>query len=210
MKKVIITIIMTLFFQAFQAETVAYDSVKYKNKWAVEIDPLIPFALKGIGFHVFVSPKKLPRFNFGLGIIANGRLPDFIINTDAKNKDMGWIYKINQGAGFEFEYYLKEQNNKWFTGIQLFTEEINITNSNEPSIKQHRTNIGMAVVRFGYNWQPFKNVRFYAKPWFGLGYTDIISAAFSKDVIPNTQVGNYEYNIQPLTPFATVHLGYKF
>lgn len=210
MKKIILTSIIALCLQTLKAQTVVPDSVKLKKQWTVEIDPLVPFALKGFGFHVFVSLKKLPRFNFGLGMIARGNLPDFIINTDDHNKNMGWTYKINQGAGLEFEYYLKERNRKWFTGIQLFTEEINITNKNEPQVKQHRTNIGMAVARFGYYWQPFKKVRFYAKPWFGLGYTGVISSAFSKEVIPNTQVGNYNYHIQAFTPFATVHLGYKF
>lgn len=210
MKKIILTSIITICFQAFKAQPVVSHTIKHKNRWTIEVDPLVPFALKGVGFHLFVSPKKLPRFNFGLGIIAHGNVPDFIINTDANNKDKGWIYKINQGAGIEFEYYFKEQNNKWFTGIQLFTEEINITNKNEPNINEHRTNIGMAVARLGYSWQPFKKIGFYAKPWFGIGYTDIISNAFSKEVISNTQVGNYKYHIQTLTPFATVHLGYKF
>lgn len=212
MKNIILMSLSLLSIQTIEASTLTQDrdSTIFKNKWSIELDPIIPLALRGIDFHVFFAPKKLPRFNFGIAIIAKGNVPDFIINTDSQNKNMGWNYKINQGAGIEFEYYLKEDNNKWFTGFQLFTEEINITNTNEPLIEKHRTNIGMAVARIGYKWTPFKKIGFYLKPWFGLGYTDIISGAFSNKIISNTKVGNYTYHIQPFSPFATIHIGYSF
>jgi hypothetical protein len=94
--------------------------------------------------------------------------------------------------------------------LQLFTNEINITNDNVPEVSEHRTNIAMVVINAGYKWYPFSKKHFYVKPWAGVGYTSVIKGAFSTDVKPNTTVGNYNYNIQAFTPFATVHIGYTF
>lgn len=51
----------------------------------------------------------------------------------------------------------------------------------------------------GYNWQPFK-FPIYVKPWLGIGYTSKISGS-------NALV-NLEYDISPIVPSATVHVGY--
>lgn len=181
-----------------------------KNRFAVEVDPIVPIALHGLGGHFMWQPVWAKRWVLGVAIIARGTMPDFIMNLDSKNKNQGWHYKINQGAGVEAEYYWRESNNKWFTGIQLFTQEINLTNDYEPQIAEHRTNLGMAVLTAGYKWYPFRHLGFYLKPWAGVGYTGVIHGAFSPKVIPNTLVGGHEYHIQKLTPFATVHIGYRF
>ncbi len=181
-----------------------------KSFFAVEVDPIVPIGLNGIGGHLIWQPKNAKHFVYGFAFLAFGEKPDFILKMESKNKDKGWKYKINQGFGIEAEYYYKIPNKALFTGIQLFTQEIDITNSNEPAVNEHRTNTGMAVITTGYKWYPFKKQHFYLKPWGGVGYSGIIKGAFSAKVIPNTIVGNYEYHIQRFTPFATVHIGYKF
>lgn len=181
-----------------------------KSTFSIEIDPIVPLALKGIGGHFIWQPKKSKHLVFGFAFIALGKMPDFILNSNNQNKNKGWNYKINQGFGLESEYYFKQVNQGLFSGIQLFTQEINITNDNVPTVKEHRTNIGMAVATIGYKWYPFKKKHFYLKPWAGIGYSNIIKGAFSSKIIPNTIVGSYEYNIQKITPFATIHIGYKF
>ncbi len=137
-------------------------------------------------------------------------MPTFLINADSKNKNQGWHYKINQGFGLEGEYYFEKVNYKWFIGLQLITNEINLTNDNVPEVTKHRTNIGMVVINAGYKWYPFKKEHLYLKPCTGVGYTGIIKGAFSSEVIPNTTVGNYTYHIQKISPFATIHIGYRF
>ncbi len=205
---VIITIVIMLITSFHsQAQTV---TIIRKSSFSFEIDPIVPIALQGIGGHFIWQPKQSKHFVYGLAIIVKASMPEFIMNLDAKNKNQGWHYKINQGMGVEAEYYYSKPNQKWFSGIQLFTQEINLTNNNEPQINQHRTNIGMVVLTSGYKWYPFEKIGLYLKPWAGIGYTGIIQEAFSDKVIPNTIVGSHEYHIQPFTPFATVHIGYKF
>jgi len=205
---IIIAVVMLLISLQVTAQTNTTENTK--SFFAVEVDPIVPVVLNGIGGHFMWQPKNAKHFVYGLAFVALGEKPDFILKTESKNKGKGWKYKINQGFGVEAEYYYKTTHKAWFTGIQLFTQEIDITNSNEPSVKEHRTNTGMAVITTGYKWFPFRKQHFYLKPWGGIGYSGIIKGAFSSKVIPNTIVGNYEYQIQKFTPFATVHVGYKF
>lgn len=192
------------------AQTKTEQSKKSNSIFAVEIDPIVPFALHGIGGHLMWQPKKSAHLVYGFAFVAFGKMPDFIMNLNSINKGKGWNYEINQGFGIEAEYYYKEANIGLFSGLQLFTQEINLTNDNVPSVTEHRTNIGMAVITTGYKWYPFKKQHLYLKPWAGIGYSGIIKGAFSSKVIPNAIVGSYEYDIQKLTPFATIHIGYKF
>jgi hypothetical protein len=181
-----------------------------KSIFALEVDPIVPLVLNGIGGHLMWQPKTAKHFVYGFAFVAFGKKPDFILNMESKNRDKGWKYEINQGFGIEAEFYYKITNKDWFTGIQLFTQEINLTNSNVNSVKEHRTNTGMAVITTGYKWYPCKKQHFYLKTWAGIGYSGIIKGAFSSNVVDNTKIGNYEYHIQEFTPFATVHVGYKF
>lgn len=187
-----------------------YHSDETKSAFSFEVDPIVPLVLHGISGHFLWKPKSSKHFVFGLAIIALGKMPKNLIDANPKNKNQGWHYKINQGFGVEGEYYFKKANYNWFVGLQLLTNEINLTNDNVPEVTEHRTNIGMAVINAGYKWYPFKKQHLYLKPWAGIGYTDIMKGAFSSEVIPNTTVGSYTYNIRKITPFATVHIGYRF
>lgn len=210
MKQLILT--STILFTALNtnAQTENKTAETIKSVFAVELDPIVPIVLNGIGGHLMWQPKKSYHFVYGIAFIALGKMPDFMINLNSKNSDKGWNYRINQGMGIEAEYYYKKANFGLFTGIQLFTQEINITNDNVPSVTEHRTNTGMGVITTGYKLYLFKKKHFYLKPWAGIAYSGIMRGAFSSKIIHNTIVGNYEYDIQKFFPFATVHIGYKF
>ncbi len=196
--------------QSIENQNPMNEFAESKSEFSFEIDPIVPIVLNGIGGHLWWKPKGSKHFVYGLAIVALGTYPKAIINANSKNKNQGWHYKINQGLGIEGEYYFKKANQNWFVGVQLFTNEINLTNDNVPEVKKHRTNMGMVVINAGYKWYPFKKEHFFLKPWAGLGYTGIMKGAFSSEVIHNTTVGNYTYDIQKFTPFATVHIGYRF
>jgi hypothetical protein len=211
-KTAALLLILTLIIssiQDLQAQESTTTSIQ-KSTLSLEIDPVVPIVLHGFSGHLMWKPKKSNHLVYGIAIIVGGELPTFIINLNPKNKDLGWNYKINQGLGLELEYYYKQANTSWFSGLQLFTQEINLTNDNVPSVDEHRTNIGMAVITTGYKWYPFKKAAFYIKPWVGLGFSGVINGAFSPDVIPDTDVGPYTYHISSLTPYAAIHLGYTF
>jgi len=214
MLKIILSKIMLCLFLTLSTSLIAQTDNSIpetpKNVFSVEIDPIVPLVLNGIGGHLMWQPKKSKHFIYGFAFVAFGKMPKFIMDMDSENKDKGWHYKINQGFGIEAEYYYKKINTKWFSGIQMFTQEINLTNDNVPSVSEHRTNTGMMVLTSGYKWYPFKKEHFYIKPWAGIGYSSIINGAFSSKVVANTYVGEYEYHIQKFTPFATIHLGYRF
>ena len=121
-----------------------------KSIFSLEIDPAVPVVLHGFSGHVKWKPKNSSHLVYGLAIIVGGELPSFVVNLNSKNKDLGWNYKINQGFGLELEYYYKNRNTSWFSGLQLFTQDINLTNEYVPSVVGHRTNTGMAVITTGY------------------------------------------------------------
>lgn len=183
-----------------------------KSVWSVEIDPLVFTAFKGVGGHVMWKPKASKHFLFGLAAVTSLEMPKAMLNMDSKNKNQGWHYRVNQGFGLETEYYFEEVNKDWFVGLQLFTQEINLTNDNVPSVKEHRTNTGMAVATVGYKWYPLhkKGVNLYLKPWAGAGYSGVIHGAIESEIIDNTKVGDRQYHINPFVMFASVHLGYTF
>ena len=198
-KTIVILAIINLSYNLI-AQTDSTQAKTKKSVFSIEIDPIVPIILRGIGGHFIWQPKKSNHLVFGFAFIANGKMPDFIMNQNIQNKNKGWNYKINQGLGIESEYYFKHVNTGLFSGIQLFTQEINLTNDNVPTVKEHRTNIGMAVVTTGYKYHPFKKKHFYLKPWAGIGYSSIIKGAFSSKIIPNTVVGSYEYEILKKSP----------
>jgi hypothetical protein len=212
LKSFVVPLALTLVFfniQQLEAQETSTKSIQ-KSTFSVEIDPIVPIVLHGFSGHFMWKPKKSNHLVFGLAIIISGELPSFIINLNSKNKDMGWNYKINQGLGLEMEYYYKKANKSWFSGLQLLTQEINLTNDNVPEVDEHRTNIGMVVLTTGYKWYPFSKRHFYLKPWAGIGYSGVMKGAFSSEVISNTTVGDYTYDIMALMPYAALHIGYTF
>jgi hypothetical protein len=182
---------------------------KDKHEFLIEADPL-PFIMGGVAAHFGWSPKKSEHLTIGLAFVAQIKYPDAFIELDARNKDMGWGVKINQGMGLWSQYYFRKKNDGWFAGLQLFTQEMELTNENFAG-ETDRTNTVLIALQGGYLWYPFSRQKFYLKPWAGIGYQSVISGTIEPDKVdPDLNVGNLEYHLTPLMPFATVHLGYRF
>lgn len=182
---------------------------KGTNEFMVEIDP-IPIIMGGFGGHFGWSPKKSEHFTFGLSFIAQATYPKAFIDLYDQNKEMGWGVKINQGMGLWTHYYFDQRNQGWFVGLQLFTQEMEITNENFPE-ETDRTNTILIAAQGGYLWYPFKKKKLYLRPWAGLGYQSVVSGSFDPDSVdPDLEVGDLEYYLAPVMPFATVHFGYRF
>lgn len=174
------------------------NTAEKKTTISVETDPST-FAFGGYAFHIRIKPKNSQHLLIGAGTYGMN-MPNFLIDMNAENKDLGWNVRINSAYSLFGEYYFKEANKGWFGGLQAGVQ--NYKNSNSSIASKNSTYSNLLIMpSIGYNWQPF-SIPVYFKPWFGLGYTSKISG--------NNTIGNVSYDIAPITPFVTLHLGYTF
>ena len=169
-----------------------------RTTFSIETDPST-FAFKGYAFHIRLKPKNSKHLVIGAGTYALD-MPNIMVDMNENNKDKGWNVRINSAYSLFGEYYFKEANAKWYVGLQAGIQNFKNTNDNIASKESKYSNV-ILMPSIGYNWQPFK-FPMYLKPWFGVGYTSKISGSNSID--------NLEYNISPLLPFVTLHVGYTF
>ena len=173
-------------------------TTKSKTTISVETDPST-FLFKGYAFHVRINPKNSKHLVLGAGAYALD-LPAVMVSLNAENKDKGWNIRINNAVALFGEYYFAEANKKWFAGLQAGIQAYKNTNDNISNKTSKYSNL-LIMPSVGYNWQPFK-FPFYVKPWFGIGYTTKISG--------DNSIDNLTYDISPLVPFVTLHVGYTF
>ncbi|VXB80969.1 conserved exported hypothetical protein [Flavobacterium sp. 9AF] len=190
-----VAILMTLSF--YQLNFAQETKTNEKTKLSFEVDPAT-FLFNGYSFHIRLQPKGCEHLLIGLGTYSMD-LPDLIVNFNKKNKDEGWDVKINQGYSLFAEQHLTEVNNKWFIGTQIGIQEFKIEKNNTLGSTKF-TNI-LTMGYFGYTIRPLKN-NFYIKPWLGIGYTSKLSG--------NNNIAMTEFDIAPITMFATFHIGYTF
>ena len=169
-----------------------------KTKISVEIDPAT-FGFKGYGIHLRVKLKNTEHLLLGIGAYAMD-FPDVLVNLNKNNKEKNWDVRLNQGYGLFGEHHFYKVNNKWFVGGQVALQEYRIENKTISNDSEKFTN-SLVMAYGGYTWQPF-DFGFYIKPWAGIGYTSKISGT--------NHLGNSEYDIEPITMFATLHIGYTF
>lgn len=167
-----------------------------KTTLSIETDPST-FAFKGYAFHIRIKPKSSGHFVIGAGTYALD-LPSMLVDMNADNKNKGWTVRINSAYSLFGEYYFKKANSKWFVGVQTGIQNYKNINDNIVN-KESKYSTLLVMPSIGYNWHPFK-FPLYVKPWFGLGYTSKISG--------DNFVDNLKYNISPLVPFVTLHVGY--
>ncbi|MCJ8290543.1 MAG: hypothetical protein HRT58_12820 [Crocinitomicaceae bacterium] len=168
-----------------------------RAQFSIEIDP-ITYAFNGFSIHARMTPKGSDHLFFGVGAYAMD-MPDVLVNTNKFNRDEGWNSRLNQGYSFFFEYHFSEVNRKLFIGAQTGVQEYKVSNDNFEGSTKFTNYIAMAYL--GYTIKPFKN-NLYFKPWAGLGYTSQIAG--------NNTLGAENYEIAPLIPFVTFHIGYTF
>lgn len=180
-----------------------------KHQFLIEVDPL-PYLLGGMGGHFGWTPKNNKHLAYGVGLVVGPEFPDAMHNMNANNRDQGWNLKVNQGAGLWAHYYFKRTNKGWFTGLQVFTQEMELSNDNFPG-QSDRTNVLMLAIPTGYVWYPIEHFNLYLRPWAGFGFQKVIKSTFEPGkVTPEMNVGNKEYHLPPFVPFATFHIGYSF
>jgi hypothetical protein len=185
----------SLFTNKLHAQSVKSED---KTTFAIETDPST-FAFNGYAFHFRIKPKNSRHLLIGAGTYALD-LPKQIVDLDSKNKQQAWKVRISSAYSLFGDYYLKEPNQKWYIGLQTGVQNYRNTNDNLPGRTSKYSNL-LIMPSIGYSWHPF-NIPFYIKPWAGIGYTTKISG--------DNRVGNLTYDISPLLPFITLHIGYTF
>jgi hypothetical protein len=168
-----------------------------KTKFSIEIDPAT-YAFKGYSAHLRIQPKASNHLLYGVGIYAMD-MPSFFVDMNSNNANKDWQVRINNAVGIFGEYHFSEVNKGFFTGAQISAQQFIIENENQ-SGEEKFTN-GLIMGYGGYTLQPFK-FPLYFKAWGGVGYTSKISG--------DNVLGEQEYDISPLSVFATLHMGYTF
>lgn len=188
----IIAIAVLLIFSIAAAGLKAQD----RTTISIETDPST-FLFKGYAVHLRIKPAASYHYVLGAGVYALD-LPNLMVDLNPLNKGKGWNVRINSAYSLFGEYYFEKANHNWFVGMQVGIQNYKNSNSNILDEESKYSNL-LFMPSIGYVWQPFE-FPLYFKPWFGLGYTTKISGS-------NT-IANSEYNISPLIPFVTLHIGY--
>jgi hypothetical protein len=169
-----------------------------KRTLSIETDPST-FAFKGYALHFRFKPKSSQRLLIGAGTYGMD-MPNFLVNMNSENKDIGWKVRINSAFSLFGEYYFKTANKGIFVGLQAGIQNYKIMNINKPDLESRYNNL-LIMPSIGYNWQPF-GFPLYVKPWLGIGYTRVISG--------DNEIDDQTYDVSPISPFVTVHVGYTF
>lgn len=197
MKTKISFLALVVFFlmSNYKATAQSTDRTDGKTKYSIEIDPST-FAFKGYSAHLRIQPKSCNHLLYGVGIYAMN-MPAFFVDMNSKNTDKGWQVRINKAIGIFGEHHFSEVNKGFFVGSQISAQQFLIENVNQNGNEKF-TN-GLIMGYGGYTLQPFK-YPLYFKAWGGVGYTSKISG--------ENVLGGQEYDISPLSVFATLHVGY--
>lgn len=166
-----------------------------KTKLSLETDPST-FILEGYSAHIRIQPANCERWLFGVGTYRL-EIPDPLIDLNPDNRNEGWNVKIKDAYGLFAEYYFREANTKWFVGEQFSVQNYRVANKGAAASFSNL----LALTYIGYAWRPF-DIPLYIKPWAGLGYTWKVKGS--------TDVGETSYDVAPLFPFVTFHVGYTF
>jgi hypothetical protein len=181
----------------YKATAQSTDPTNGKTKFSIEIDPAT-FAFKGYSAHLRIQPGPCNHLLYGVGIYAMD-MPVFFVDMNSNNADKGWKVRINNAIGIFGEHHFHEVNRGFFVGSQISAQQFLIKNENQPGEEKFIN--GLIMGYGGYTLQPFK-FPLYFKVWGGVGYTSKMSG---KNVL-----GGNEYDISPISVFATLHVGYTF
>lgn len=168
-----------------------------QTKFSLEIDPAT-FAFGGYSLHLRLQPGNSEHLLLGAGTYAMN-LPDPMVNLNPENKYEGWDVRISKGYGFFGEYHLAEVNKGLFIGTQLGIQKFRVEKDDALGDAEFTNSLLMGYL--GYSIKPFNNA-LYIKPWAGIGYTAKLSGT--------TSLSSDQYDISPITMFATLHVGYTF
>lgn len=197
MKTKIIFLFVALFATISSLIAQESSTITSKTRFSLEIDPAT-FVFKGYSAHLRIQPKSSDHLLLGAGIYAMD-MPDLFVDFNKNNKDMEWDVRINTGLGLFTEYHFSEVNRKFFIGGQLSAQQFKIEKKDVDGSEKFTNALLMGYG--GYTLQPF-NFPLYFKAWGGVGYTGKISGS--------NVLNDQEYDISPISVFATLHIGYTF
>lgn len=180
------------------AAATIHTQAQSQGRFSVETDPST-FLLSGYSIHLRLQPPNCEQWLIGAGSYGI-KLPKAFVDLNQDNRDKGWNAKIKNAYSLFAEYYFHRANQKWFIGEQVGIHNYHVTNDFETGASNDFSTM-LLMTYVGYSWHPFKG-SLYVKPWAGLGYTERISGS--------TSIGSRKYDIAPLFPFATFHIGYEF
>ena len=194
------TLTLLTFWAFFTFFVPAHDARgQSKPVLSVETDPAT-FVFGGYAFHLRGAPAAASHWVFGLGAYAMN-FPDLFVDLNPENRDEGWEVRLQRGWGFFAEYYFDPRRRGWYVGGQLATQRFHVRNEAAPGAKGRFTNV-LIMGQAGYRWFPLGARTLYVQPWAGLGYTSPVSG--------DRRAGGERYDVAPILPFFTVHLGYEF
>jgi hypothetical protein len=162
----------------------------------IEIDPAT-YAFKGDSLHIKFTQEGAPQWRWGLGTYSL-EMPDALVDVNSKNKQQDWTVDIDRAYGVFAEYYLDASQTGWFVGGQVSQQTFTVEN---PLVSKTEFSNGLLMLNAGYKW-PLKNTAFYLLPWAGVGYT--------KTIDKNNARAASGFDVDPVTAFMSVHLGYAF
>ncbi len=199
---VVLLTIVTSFFGTgqilFAQEYIPIFSQNYSSRLSIELDPTT-FLLSGYSFHLRYQPMFSERLIIGGGTYGLD-LPELFANLNNENRDKGWQARIRSAYAIYGEMYLTKANLGWFVGEQIGFQNFSVSNDREVSGATRFSNM-LFMTYVGYSWHPYKG-SFYIKPWAGLGITGKVDGI--------SKIGDMKYDISPLFPFMSVHIGYSF
>jgi hypothetical protein len=179
------------------ATAVGARSASARPTLMVETDPST-FVLGGFAAHVRAQPEA-SHLALGVGAYALD-FPDLLVDLDGANRDQGWDVRLRLGVGLFADYYLAPAPRAWFFGVQLAAHDYRYRNDHAPGQEAHAVD-AVVMPRVGYLWRPFA-AGFYVMPWLGVGATAQLSGS--------RRVGAQTYDLFPVIPFATLHVGWQF
>lgn len=176
----------------------AAQTLTEKSVWSAETDPAT-FLFSGFAVHLRVKPSFSENWVLGAGTYAMD-LPSLMVDLNSENKGKGWKVRIDGAFSLFSEYYFREANTGSFIGVQAGFQNYRLTNKQTGS-KGVSYNLLVLMPSAGYTWRPWDG-SFYLKPWLGLGWVPKLSG--------RTTLGTQQYDLAPVTAFATLHTGFTF
>lgn len=162
----------------------------------IEIDPAT-YAFKGDSLHIKYTSDSAPQWRWGIGTYRM-EMPDALVDFNEKNKNQNWNVEIKRAYGLFAEYYFDASQKGWFLGGQISQQEYRIE---KPTTNAQVFTNGLLMMNIGYKWN-IQDSGFYVLPWAGIGYTKTLGNK-SERIASG-------FDVNPITAFMTVHIGYEF
>jgi hypothetical protein len=160
-----------------------------------EVDPLT-FANSGYGGQLGI---RLPALDGVRVAIASFSLhvPDLVSQLGGND---GFHVRVRpSGALYVLYYFAPAGHDGVALGGSVRYLRIEYDHDSAPGVTANVSEISPEAI-IGYQWHPFHN-GFYLQPWLALG----VALSHSAPAV----VGTHTYNEAPVSPFATVNIGWE-